>query len=538
LLQALAVIGLQFPLALVSAVVRKPDDELRRMLEILQLGEFIYEQPAVADTEYVFKHALTREVAYNSVLLERRRLVHEQIARAIESLFADRLDDHLKDLAHHYRRSTDTLKAVEFLRRAGEQAVARGFYDEAIELLNSALASLEKLNASHARDVQELAIRTALMGCLIAARSLISPEIELNSERLKDLCERSGETRNLAQVLTHLFFFHRSATSREKAGTFARRALEPAEASRGEVEIFCGNFISGMLAAERTEYLAARQHLERAVGISQQAQELILSYPSVALGFLNCTGYLAIVCWVLGYPDRAQRHCERLAELLRRSLSVDAYAIGAFHLLTMRCDFFRDYQGVRAEALEALDRVVQGGFGWGVAFTTLRLANIMVTEGAADAGLEKFAEVLTTHETAVDPHYTYWLTAGVYLKARRVTEGRAILEKAMTGIASGDSQLYETELYRIKGELALIGGETLGDPEAAFKLAIAIARQQQAKSYELRATMSLARLLRDTNRDDEARTMLSDIYNRFTEGFDTADLKDAKALLDELNHSP
>jgi hypothetical protein len=136
--------------------------------------------------------------------------------------------------------------------------------------------------------------------------------------------------------------------------------------------------------------------------------------------------------------------------------------------------------------LEALDRVVQGGFGWGGAFTTLRLANIMVTEGAADAGLEKFAEVLTTHETAVDPHYTYWLTAGAYLKARRVTEGRAILEKSDDlGIASGDSQLYETELYRIKGELALIGGETLGDPEAAFKLAIAIARQQQAKSYEL-----------------------------------------------------
>jgi class 3 adenylate cyclase len=536
LLQTLAVIGREFPLALIRAAVQKSDDDLNRVLSELQLGEFIYEQPAVGDTEYIFKHALTQGVAYNSILQERRKLIHERIAAVVEATFADRLDDHLKDLAHHYRHSNNTLKAVEFLRRAGEQGLGRGFYEEAIEQLNSGLALLEKLNVGRERDLHEVAIRTALMGSLIAARSLVSPEIELNSERLRELCERLDEPQNLALVLLHLFFFHRSATGRDKAGTYARRALELAEANRGEVAIFCGNFSSGMIAAERAQYPAAREHLVRAVGISQPALDLILSDPSVALGFLNCTGYLAIVDWVLGYPDRARRGCDRLTELLRRSLPANAYAIGVFHLLAMRCDLFREYQGTRAQAQEAVEHLTQSGFGWGVAFTTLRLASIMVAEGAAAAGLEKLAETLATSETDVDRHYTYLLSAGAYLKARRVVEGRATCEKAIAGIAAGDSRLYETELYRIKGELALIAGEPLGNAEGAFNSAIAIARRQQAKSFELRSTMSLARLMRETNRRDEARAMLADIYNWFTEGFDTADLKGAKALLDELGN--
>jgi tetratricopeptide (TPR) repeat protein len=287
-----------------------------------------------------------------------------------------------------------------------------------------------------------------------------------------------------------------------------------------------------MLAAERAEYPVALEHLERAVGISRQAQDLILSRPDVALGFLNCVGYRATVSWFLGFPDQARRYCDRLVGLLRRSLPTTAYAIGVFHLQGNRCDFFRDYQGAHAHAQEAIDRATQAGFTWGIAFATMRLGSIMVAEGAIDAGLAKFEEARGTPESGVDRHYTYWLGAGAYLKARRVAEGKAIVEDALTGIAAGDSRLYEAELHRMKGEFALIEGEAL-DAEAAFNSAIAIARRQQARSFELRATMSLARLLRDTSRRDETRAMLAEIYHWFTEGFETADLKDAKALLDE-----
>jgi tetratricopeptide (TPR) repeat protein len=184
-------------------------------------------------------------VAYNSLLIEHRKLLHERIAGAIESLFADRLDDHLKDLAHHYRRTNNTVKAVEYLRRAGEQAARRTFYEEAIEQLNPALELLEKLDPGKARDEHELAIRTALMGPLVSIPYLITQEVLINSERLRGLCEELGDTRLLALVLVHLFFFHRP-TSLDKAGTFARRAMELAEESRDKFQIFCGNFSSGL----------------------------------------------------------------------------------------------------------------------------------------------------------------------------------------------------------------------------------------------------------------------------------------------------
>jgi len=144
LLQTLAVIGKEFQLSLVRAVVSTSTDELARMLDDLQLGEFIYEQPAVGDVEYTFKHALTQEVAYKSVLVERRKLLHERIGSAVEAVFAQSIDDHLSQLAHHYERSANTDKAVEYLDRAGQQAVMRGalgeaevYFKQAIALLNT-----------------------------------------------------------------------------------------------------------------------------------------------------------------------------------------------------------------------------------------------------------------------------------------------------------------------------------------------------------------------------------------------------------------
>ena len=174
LLQTLAAIGREFPLRLARQVAGRSEPQLDTMLAHLQSAEFVHEQPAAGDVEYIFKHALTQEVSYNSLLIEHRKLLHERIAEAIETLFVEHLDDHLKDLAHHYRRSNNNVKAIEYLRRAGEQSAVRAFYEEAIEQLSSALELLENLNAGKARDVNELAVRTALTGPLVAVRSLVA----------------------------------------------------------------------------------------------------------------------------------------------------------------------------------------------------------------------------------------------------------------------------------------------------------------------------------------------------------------------------
>jgi class 3 adenylate cyclase/tetratricopeptide (TPR) repeat protein len=533
LLQTLAAIGREFPFRLAQYVAGCPESQLDAALAHLQSAEFIHEQPAPGDVEYIFKHALTQEVAYNSLLIERRKLLHERIAGAIESLFDERLDDHLKDLAHHYRRSNNTVKAVEYLRRAGEQAARRAFYEEAIERLNSALELWEKLEPGKARDEDEIAIRTVLMGSFIAIRSVTDRELLLNAERVRELCEAAGETRHLAMVLTHLFFFHRSA-SLDEATTFARRAMELAEKRRAEFEIFWGNFISGVLAADKGEYPAARRHFERAAAIGQQTEDSIIGNPTAALGFPNSIGYLVAVCWILGYPDEARRHAKRLAELLLKPLPANAYAVGMHHLLIMRCDFLRDYRGARVQAQDALDRSTQRGYRFGMVYGAIELGSIMVAEEEVDAGIGKMAEEMFALERDGNQHFANWLAAGAYLKARHVTQGSAIVEQAIGEVAAGCSRLFEADVHRIKGELALIAGEAV-EAEAAFNSAIAIARRQQAKSFELRASISLARLLAQQGRRNEACTTLAKIYNWFTEGFDTADLKDARALLDELS---
>ena len=172
LLQTLAVLGREFPLGLVQRVTLKPDDELERMLSRLQAGEFIYEQPAAGDIEYIFKHALTQEVAYNALLVERRKLLHERAGQALESMFAEQLEDHLDELAHHYSRSDNVAKAVEYLGRAGQQALQRSAYADAISSLSAAIDLLQRLPDSPERIQRELLLQLAVGPALIAVKGL------------------------------------------------------------------------------------------------------------------------------------------------------------------------------------------------------------------------------------------------------------------------------------------------------------------------------------------------------------------------------
>jgi class 3 adenylate cyclase/tetratricopeptide (TPR) repeat protein len=538
LLQTLAAIGREFPLSLAKRVANCSDAELDRMLARLQSSEFIYEQPATGDVEYTFKHALTQEVAYKSLLIEHRKLLHERIGQAIESLFVDHIDDHLKDLAHHYDRSSNTAKAIEYLRRAGEHAVVRTFYEEAIEQLNSALKLLEKHHPGHDRDKQELAIRRSLMAPFLAVYALSSNEIQENARRLLNLCKENGEGRLRAQVLVHLFFSYWNKMDLERADTFAREALEVGENSADEYQIFFGNFVAGLYSGENGKYVSARQLLERARRISGQTEAAILADPSIALAMINCVGHLALVLWILGYPNEARQHKARLVTILSGSLDPVARALAIGHLLTIHRDLLRDDRMISVQADEALIRSMRSGLNLPTAVGLISLGRIMVAEGSVDTGTEKLADGMLMFENVGDNrNYYMWsyVAIATYLKAHRITDGMALIERAISQMDRGGVRLFEADLYRLKGEFILMAGRPENEAEAAFRDAIAIARRGQAKSFELRATISLARLLVKNGRRDEARVMLADIYGWFTEGFDTADLNDARALLDELS---
>jgi predicted ATPase len=198
----MAVLGKEFPLALVSEATTRPDDELEPMLRNLQLGEFVYEHPAFPDPEYSFKHALTQEVAYNSVLTDRRRLLQRRIGAAMEKLHADRLEDHLPELAHHFARSADTVKAVEYLLKAGQNAAQRSASREALDRFELGLRLLDQLPAGPARDQQELTIRVARWLPMAEVRGSAAADIEINLQRARELCDQAAAPATLVlQVL-------------------------------------------------------------------------------------------------------------------------------------------------------------------------------------------------------------------------------------------------------------------------------------------------------------------------------------------------
>src|SRR5262249_29340166 len=211
----LAAMGIEFPLALAREVVRKPEDELNRMLRDLQLAEFIYEQPAIGEVEYTFRHALTHEVAYNSLLIERRRALHERTAKAIEELYSDRLEGHVVELAHHYGCSTNAPKALEYLERAGEQARRRSAYTEAIAHFRRGLELLAHLPEDRERDKEEARLQNRLAFSLLT-EGYSASEARQAYARAKELSEQHGDRRQLLEALADLAHFYMDASDLKK----------------------------------------------------------------------------------------------------------------------------------------------------------------------------------------------------------------------------------------------------------------------------------------------------------------------------------
>jgi predicted ATPase len=197
LLQTLAVIGSTFRWRLITKVIDQPEEALRQQLAALQAGEFLYEQPAWPECAYAFKHVLTQDVAYTSMPRERRRSLHERAAQAIEMLFEDRLEEHYGELAHHYRHSGNTEKAVAYLQRAGQQAVQRSAYAEAISDVTTALELLKILPDTAGRTRQEFVLQTTLGEALIATKGYAAPEVAYAFTRARELSQQMGETPQL-----------------------------------------------------------------------------------------------------------------------------------------------------------------------------------------------------------------------------------------------------------------------------------------------------------------------------------------------------
>ena len=536
LLQTMAVMGTDFPATLLKRVVGASTEDLERKIAGLQTSEFIYEQPAIADVEYTFKHALTQEVAYGSVLLERRKALHERIGDAVEALYSNCLDEHLEDLAHHFRRSGNPIKAIEYLRRAGERLGVLYAVRPALEHFTAATNLLKNIDEPAMRDLLDAGITVAALAPTAFALGEDSVVRQQLAERAVELGSRLNDSNLRFVALLHL------------AGVkFISGDLVGHGSQLDEMIGIARDFHSSSMGAEayfmrsafelwRGDFRPALEDLDHAISIharlsTAESKRFYWDPPEIFhayAGFCRC---------LLGYPNQAvasARHAVSIARESHRGHYFMAVAQGYLGLVHQ----LRREWGEGGNILEqAIALAEQRGFPIVVKINGA-LHHIGLDEMRAEPDGASLAD-FTIHANGEVPVLVvpYILESCARSSARlgRHDDAQRLLEDAFAASRRGP-RWFEAELHRTSGELVLLRSPNATElAEGAFRDAIELARQQSARSLELRATTSLARLLRDTGRRCKARAMLAEIYNWFTEGFDTADLKDAQALLNELS---
>jgi tetratricopeptide (TPR) repeat protein len=533
LLQTLAVIGKDFPLDLVRHITASPDDRLEPMLKGLQTGEFIYEQPASGEAQYTFKHVLTQEVAYSSVLLERRRLLHERTGEAIEELFKERIDDHLAELAHHYGRTANTRKAVEYLFRAGSQAEARFAYSEGVSRLSSAADLLKHLPDDAERARLELSVQSALGSSLANAKGWAAPELEPVYARARELCEQIRDPALAFRALYGQWLMRHWKLELHNALELADELLAAAEDAKDPAMLLVSNHARGTTLLQLGELGSATQHLEKALAVFDLRQPLAGQLERSRLGSFY---FLYLGLHGLGYPDRAWAISREMLAVAQRSsdpfILAQASCYAAFHNLTGG-----NRTAAQKYAEEAMARTEEIGLLSLSAFATCVNGAALIAKGRYEEGIAVLRRGISAWHATGGGSYG-WPLCYLAIGLRgigRPEEGLEALDEGFAFAAKTGAQMDSLWLYNVKGVLLLARNPSdVAEAEVCFRAAIEIAHRQSARLPELRVTSSLVRLLAKQGRRHDARLMLADIYGWFTEGFDTADLKDARRLLEEL----
>ena len=567
MLEAASVAGVQFSAAAVAAGLQVTTGEVevccsglaRRKQFLRETGISEWPDGTVAAC-YSFLHALYQEVLYERVLVGQRIDFHRRIGEREEHAYGAHAREIAAELAVHFERGRDYGKTVQFLQQAGENALRRSAHREAISLLTKGLELLKTLPNMSERIQQELTLQLSLGTSLVAIKGYAAPEVGEAYARARELYQEVEETPQLFPILWGLWAFHCNRAELLTARELAEQQLVLAQSIQDPVLLVEARFALGVTLFFLGEFIPAQKLLEYGVALYDPQQHHALAFlrgydPGVAT-----LSWAAHVWWYLGYPDQAlTRSQEALVQArgLSHTYSL-AFALGHNPWIHL---YRREWQVAREQTEVVMTLCAEQGFAQVLAQGCIQRGWALAEQGQIEEGISQMRQSLAVwRATGTELWLPYYLAllAEVYGKVGRVEEGLALLAEAMNLMRKTGERSWEAELYRLKGELTLQQFKVQGsksqitnpqsEAEACFHKAIAVAQKQQAKSLELRATMSLVRLRQQQathhetsasrhaahNRLDEARTMLSDVYRWFTEGFETKDLREAKALLDSL----
>ena len=546
LLQTLAVIGKDFPLRLARAVWEADsahqrwadgEDRLASMLDDLQTAEFIYEQPAAGDLEYTFKHALTQEVTYRSVLQERRKRLHGQIASAIETVYRDGIEDHLGELARHFGRSSGGARAIDYLWRAANQASQRALYSEAAEYVKRGLELVSSVANPDERAREELRLQMVLGSALMAARGFSSGEVEACFTRCCELARSLGDADKLFFALAGLCGFYITRGEAQAAGRTAQESMTVARELDDEMALKYAYYFLGAALQATGDLRGARDQFESAVALKGEGKVHEQAFFGPDAAVLSLTS-LSDVLFVLGYPDQALRRSYEALNAVSRNADPFSYAMAMNFVILAHCG---RREGARAEELcrELAKLSTDHGFPFWLASADRLEGYALLLQGRAEEGIalmERQTEQgeAPDGEAGLAQYNLLPLMAAVYGRLGRCKDGFATLERWRELCSSRSTLDMSLTALRIRGELFAREG-SIAEAEQDLRQTIELSLKHGARMEQLRAATSLARLLARRDLREQARTMLEEAYGWFTEGFDTADLKDAKTLIDELS---
>ena len=539
-----AAIGREFPHALLALVARLPDLELAEALDRLVGAGLLFRQGLPPHDTYLFKHALLQDAAYGALLREPRRALHARIAEVIESQFPEIAENQPELLARHSTEAGLIEQSAHLWGKAGQRSLARSALIEAEAQLARALVQIASLPGTAVLRREAIKLQVALLNAQMHAKGYGAPDTKASLDRARSLIENAeaqGETPEdplaLFSVLYGFWVANYIASNGGAMGELATQFLELAEKQRATIPLMIGHRLMGVSSLNAGNFASGRAHFDRAFGLYEPLEHRPLATrfgQDIGVAILS---WRALTLWALGYPRSAREDAERALHEAREigHPATLLFALTVTWLTELFCGYYEDAKAQAVEAVALGDE--RGALFWkgvGMMFEACVSALVGETANGGQTIASSIAFYRSTGASVLLPFIQSCL-ARAHAASGQNDDAWQWIDRTLNAVEASGERWCEAEVHRTAGEIAL----NSSDPDAAkaqahFERALKIARAQQARSWELRAATGLARLWRDQGRRTEARDLLAPIYGWFTEGFDTLDLREAKALLDNL----
>jgi predicted ATPase len=542
-----AAIGRQFAYDILHAMSQLDEATLQRELRRLVEAGIVYQRGVPPQSTYVFKHALIQDAAYESLLKSTRQNYHHRIAQVLETQFPETAEGQPELLAHHCTEAGLIEQAVRYWQRAGENAIQRSAHVEAITHLQQGLELLKTLPETSERTQHELDMHITLGASLIATKGYAAPEVGKTYTQARQLCEHLEDPSHLFPVLRALHSYHNVRGELQTAHALGEQLLSLAQRAQDAAMLVGAHDALGNTLFFLGAGVSALTHLAQGIALDDPQQHHQQYHTSMFLygqgAGVVCYSHAARALWLLGYPAQGLTRSHEAVTLAQQSAR--PFSLGLVLSFTAIFHAFRREVRLTQERAEAAIRLAEEqGFpqlkdvpstmvhpsilrGWALAH-----------QGQAKEGIAQLTEGLRAYRAtgaATWRPYFLALLAEVHGTLGEPEAGLTVLTEALALVDTIGARWCEAEIYRLKGKLLFQqSSDHQAEAETCFHHALAIARDQQAKSFELRTATSLAKLWQQQGKRQQAHDLLAPVYNWFTEGFDTADLKDAKALLEEL----